>query len=160
MGWNGKERTLPKKGETSEQNVPHKKNMPQQKMHRIHPRNKKRRGPIMHQYTCRFCNKIACNLSSFQELTPSGRTGFDLYECENCGVRYILDSNHKPQVTRKSYSQLSSEHHKIILDRIAHPEKYKKELKAYQEQQKKFKNSKHYKMFKKAFNEGLKECEE
>ncbi len=111
---------------------------------------------LSHNYSCVFCGRVdACELSSIQFLTPSGRVGVDLFECLFCGVRYIIGMNHQPELTKKSYKQLAREIGELALDRYEHPEKYVKEKDFFEKQLEENRNSLVQKIFRKALEEGL-----
>ena len=76
--------------------------------------------------------------------------------CSECGARYIIGDDHKPQLTRKSYKELLAEVSKQALDRYEHPKKYLKEQKAYEKGQEENRNSEAYKLFEKGLKEGMK----
>lgn len=105
---------------------------------------------MSHPYTCHYCNNITAELYSFQSLTPSGRVGFDLYECKACGVRYLWkDGMAKP--TRSTKVRLAKQMFAEVLDRYEHPEKFLKEQKEHEEDTKIFKDSEFCKAFVKGF---------
>jgi len=112
---------------------------------------------MSHLYSCHVCHKFdACELYSYQLLTPAGRVGFDLYECQFCKVRYLIN-NGEIEFTKKTTNELFFEAYKKSIEIAIHPEKFKEEIQKEKIRHEQFKESDIYKLFRKGMEEGLKD---
>lgn len=110
----------------------------------------------MHNYTCQICGEVsACELSSIQHLTPSGRVGVDFYNCLLCKGKYVIGEDRKPQITKHPYKWWLNKIGKEALDRYNHPEKYIEEKKVFRKKQKEEQKAFAKTPFAKALKKGL-----
>ena len=71
---------------------------------------------MSHLYTCMECGKIAAELTSLHKFHLDKREGFDLYECGECGARYVMKDWGLYHVTKKTKKALIKEFYEKMLE--------------------------------------------